>query len=33
MRKIIKTQLGIMDVEYRNKAFPEFKVKEDSLLN
>lgn len=32
MRKIIKTQLGIMDEEYRNKAFPEFKVKKDNIL-
>lgn len=27
MRKIIRTQLGILDVEYKDKAMPEFKVK------
>ncbi len=32
MRKIIKTQLGIMDEEYRNKSFPEFKVKKDNII-
>lgn len=30
MRKIIKTQLGIMDVEYRDKPFPEFTVKQNN---
>lgn len=29
MRKIIKNQLMIMDEEYKNKAFPEFIVKEE----
>ncbi len=27
MRKIVKTQLGIMDVEYRNKPMAEYRVK------
>ena len=30
MRKIIKAQLGIMDVEYRDKPFPEFTVKQNN---
>jgi ATP-dependent Lon protease len=29
MREIIKTQLGLLDVEYRGKSIPVFKVKEN----